>query len=340
VEGFSLPGKRSDRVVLEANTAYWDPQRLPRIRRIVFDHTLSQKEAVDLVKAGEGRVDLVTSLSPLETLRAAESGSAVVVKNRGGLETVFGLFNMRKRGSPWNDLRLRQAANLAINRVDLIRYGARGNGVVIPALLPAQSFGHDPGLAPYPFEPSRARTLVREAGQPTGLAVTLLAPDSLEAQATVVGKMLEQAGFRVDRQVLDAAAFAQKTERGRLDHPAENQTWDIALMRDFDWASSPISLYEYYALDGPLAWLADTPELQRLYDLVLRTVDREKQQDLIRQMERRTHDQAYFLFLYNPIPLYVANKAVSFTPYVDGWLRFAETSVTDQHWSVRNTAKP
>ena len=34
------------------------------------------------------------------------------------------------------------------------------------------------------------------------------------------------------------------------------------------------------------------------------------------------------------------NKAVSFVPYPDGWLRFAETSVTDQHWSVRNAARP
>ena len=108
---------------------------------------------MELVKTGEGRVDLVTELSPLETLRVAQSPFAKVVKNRRSLMTVFGLFNMRKAGSPWRDVRLRQAANLAINREDLIRYATKGNGVIIPALLPAQSFGYDPALAPYAFDP-------------------------------------------------------------------------------------------------------------------------------------------------------------------------------------------
>src|SRR5215510_9126479 len=116
VEGFSTPDKRSDWVVLEANLDYWDHSRFPRLQRIVFDNTLSQKEAVELVKTGEGRVDLVTELSPLETLRVAESPFATVVKNRGSLMTVLGFFNMRKVDSPWRDIRLRQAVNVAINR--------------------------------------------------------------------------------------------------------------------------------------------------------------------------------------------------------------------------------
>src|SRR5215813_12790496 len=94
VEGFSTPDKRSDRVVLEANLAYWDPSRFPRLQRIIFDNTVSQKEAVERVKTAEGRVDLVTDLSPLETLRVAQSPYAQVVKNRASLSTVFGVFNM------------------------------------------------------------------------------------------------------------------------------------------------------------------------------------------------------------------------------------------------------
>ena len=73
MEGFSLPDKRADRIVLEANLDYWDKTRLPRLQRIIFDNTLAQHDAVELVKTGEGRVDLVSGLSPLETLRVAES---------------------------------------------------------------------------------------------------------------------------------------------------------------------------------------------------------------------------------------------------------------------------
>jgi len=56
---------------------------------------------------------------------------------------------------------------------------------------------------------------------------------------------------------------------------------------------------------------------------------------MIHQMERHIRGQAYFLFLYNPIALYAVNKAVEFVPYIDTTLNLAETSVTEQHWSVR-----
>ena len=96
-------------------------------------------------------------------------------------------------------------------------------------------------------------------------------------------------------------------------------------------------LYKYNALGGPYDWIGETPELQRLADQVARTVDREKQRGLIQQMERLTHEQAYFLFLYTPIKLYAVNRAVEFVPYQNGQLILHETSVTDQHWSVRKT---
>jgi ABC-type transport system substrate-binding protein len=238
VEGFSTPEKRSDRVILEANTAYWDRERFPRLQRIVFDNTLGQKEAMELVKTSEGRVDLVSDLSPLETLRVAESPFATVVKNRGSLMTVFGQFNMRKLGSPWCDVRVRQAVNFAINREDLIRYATKGNGVIIPALLPMQSFGYDAALTPYLFDPGKARQLLHDAGYPSGFPVTLIAPEILEVQATVVSKMLEQVGLPVTLTLLDSAAYNRKTFLSHLDQPPEQQSWD----------SLPYTFLSYYEM--------------------------------------------------------------------------------------------
>jgi len=333
VEGFSTPDKRSQVVVLEANTSYWDKSRGPRVRRIVFDNSVSQKEAVELVKSGESRVDLVTEVSPLETLRVAESRHATVVKRRGTHAAVFGRFNMRKPASPWNDLRVREAANLAINRADLVRYAANGNGVIVSALLPGAG---DPGLGPYPFDSRRARDLLREAGHPGGLSITVIAPPDLQPQATVTSKMLEQAGFKPALQVLDATVYTQKTLLSHLDQPAERQTWDIALTLSNDVTNFPaFDIYHWFAIDGPDDWVTEQPELRRLYEQVLATVDPAKQDALIRQMERHTRDQAYVLFLYNPIRLYAVNRGVDFVAYAKAWTRLADTGVTDHHWSLR-----
>jgi peptide/nickel transport system substrate-binding protein len=340
VEGLSIPGKRSDRVVLEANTNYWDQNRFPRVKRIIFDNTLDHREALEHVKTAEGRVDLVTDLSPLETLRVAQSPFAQVVKTRGSFMSVFGLFNMRKTGSPWHDVRLRRAVNVAINRDDLIRYAAKGNGEIIPALLPVHAFGYDPELVPYPFDPNQARDLLRDAGFAEGLAITLIAPEELEIQATVIGKMLEGIGLTVERQVLEATAYNSKVRIDLLDRPAEQQTWDIALTSQTTWANVPLfHFYNNFMIGGVSDWAVEKPELQQLYEEVLRTVDLDRQQALMQQMERHTHDQAYALFLYNPILLSAVNKAVEFVPYRGGSLVLTETGVTAQHWSVREAAR-
>ena len=313
---------------------------MPRLQRIVFDNSVEQKDAVELVKNGEGQVDLVTGLSPLETLRVAQSPFAKVVKTRGSLVTVLGLFNMRKTGSPWQDVRLRQAVNLAINREDLIHYAAKGNGVIIPALVSAQGFGHDPNLAPYPFDPDKTRHLLRAAGYANGLPVRLITTRDLEVQATVVSKTLEHAGFQVALQILDPTTYNRQTLLSHLEQPPEQQAWDIALTAYLDIFNFPVfSLYYWFALDGPYDWVTEQPELRQLYEQALRTVDRERQQEVIRQMERHTRDQAYFLFLYNPIALYAVNKAVEFVPYVSTILNLDETGVTAEHWSVRDGQK-
>jgi ABC-type transport system substrate-binding protein len=165
------------------------------------------------------------------------------------------------------------------------------------------------------------------------LALSLIASEELQVQATVVSKMLEQAGLTVDLQILDGTAFNRKTHLGNLEQP-EDQPWDIALMAYTDVLNFPVfQIYRSYALDGPRNWGIADGKLSQLHDAVLHTVDREQQQALIRQMERYTHAQAYFLFLYNPIQLYAVNKAVAFVPYVT-MLNLAETAVTEAHWSV------
>jgi ABC-type transport system substrate-binding protein len=116
------------------------------------------------------------------------------------------------------------------------------------------------------------------------------------------------------------------------DQPAEHQPWDIVLKSWSDILNFPVfQIYHIFTVDGRYNWVIEQPALRQLREQVLRTLDQENQQALIRQMERHTFEQAYFLFLYNPIQLYAMNKAVEFVPYVKGLLNFAETSVTDEH---------
>jgi hypothetical protein len=63
---------------LEAKMVYWDHGRFPRLHRIIFDNTLDQHHALELIKTGESRVDVVTKLRPIDTSQVAESPFASV----------------------------------------------------------------------------------------------------------------------------------------------------------------------------------------------------------------------------------------------------------------------
>jgi ABC-type transport system substrate-binding protein len=66
-----------------------------------------------------------------------------------------------------------------------------------------------------------------------------------------------------------------------------------------------------------------------------RTVDEAAQDEKMRKMERYLYDRAYAVYIYSPLNLYAVNKEVNFVPQKFLYLRLKETSMTDNHWSVR-----
>ena len=86
-------------------------------------------------------------------------------------------------------------------------------------------------------------------------------------------------------------------------------------------------------------WIEHNPIYEEMWKEMSRTVGIEAQKEKIRQMVQYIYDRAYSLFIYSPITLYAVNKEVNFVPQKNQWLRLKETSVTDNHWSVRAEKK-
>ena len=60
---------RSDRLVLEANTAHWNIERGPRLERVVFRNDVPPDRTLELVCDLEGEVDIVTEVDPADVQR-------------------------------------------------------------------------------------------------------------------------------------------------------------------------------------------------------------------------------------------------------------------------------
>src|SRR5207248_9830480 len=76
--------------------------------------------------------------------------------------TVTGIF-LNPRVSPTNDVRVRQAINYAIDTKSIIQDILDGYGKQVSTWQSSLSFGNDPSLPPYPYDPNKARTLLAAA---------------------------------------------------------------------------------------------------------------------------------------------------------------------------------
>jgi peptide/nickel transport system substrate-binding protein len=82
-------------------------------------------------------------------------------------------FITAKEGTPWKDKRLRQAANYAVNKQAIVDNIYGGQATVASQHAAPISFGYNPDVKPYPYDPAMAKKLLAEAGYPNGIDLTM-----------------------------------------------------------------------------------------------------------------------------------------------------------------------
>jgi len=115
------------------------------------------------------------------------------------------------------DKRVRQALNFAVNKEAILRDILRGTAIVATSpLSPVYGAFHEPNTSRYPFNPERAKTLLREAGYPNGLELTFLVPESGSGMqspvemATVIQANLTAVGVKAKIQTMEWGAYLKK----------------------------------------------------------------------------------------------------------------------------------
>ena len=337
VEGSLRFGKPTKRVVLEAYEEYWDP-RYPGVQRVIFDNKLigTRDEAMRLCMEAESSVDIVSCIRPLDTLRVAESALAKVVKSKDPT-CLHGTFNLRKRVSKLRDIRVRKAINYAINREELKKYAARGNAYGLGGFIPRGAYGYNPNLTLYTYDTSRAKWLLAEAGIPNGFEMKIITHEALKLEAKIISRMLERIGLKMKLEVFTYPELLRKIYIPILDKPPAEQDWDITIFNLQDrWSHAGAILLSFNLIEeSDWRWIMYDPVYEEMWKDMIMRPDREAQEKKLRQMVEYVYDSAYLLFIYSPMTLYAVNKEVNFAPYKNALLNLRETSVTDNHWSVR-----
>ncbi len=159
---------RGDRVVLERFDDYYEGK--PRLEKIVVKTVREDSARVMGLESGD--YDLIVRVPPEEVPRLLREGKLKVDVEQTNMTLLVGMNAAKK---PFDDVRVRQALNYAIDRKSIVEKIYQGLATVVPTVVGPRETGYA-DLKPYPYDPARAKKLLAEAGYPNGFKTTLWTP--------------------------------------------------------------------------------------------------------------------------------------------------------------------
>jgi peptide/nickel transport system substrate-binding protein len=201
------------------------------------------------------------------------------------------------------DRRVREAANLAVNKEEVVQRIFGGYAKVAQGqLLQPGVFGYNENIKAVPFDPERARALIRQAGF-EGAEAVIGSVAATQPLATAVAGYLNNVGLRSRVQIYEFPVFVPQITT-KSDNPLVSFRTDYFALRDFDGAAAsfgvrPPGFQDYFPNE----------EFDRLYLQQRTELDQEKRKQQIFRMAELMREEYPAIFIaYQDFPALSSKK--------------------------------
>lgn len=288
---------KGDRVVLQANENYWRGK--PKIDKVTIKAVPEASARVAALQAGQA--DIVVNVPP-ESVDLVNRSANSKVLAATALRNVTIVFDSRT--PPFNDVRVRQALNYAVDKESLIKNVLGGRGEIQASTTHALTANHNEALKPYPYDPQKAKELLAQAGFPNGFEIEFHHPTGrwikdVEVTQAVAG-MLEKVGVRSKLSTGEYGNFFTTWSKGEFKGMTMIGTLNLVE------PDQVVQLFLYSK--GTWPHYSKDPKLDAMYLEELQTMDPAKRSKMLKDMEAYIRDQAPWLFLYFQSDIYGVNK--------------------------------
>lgn len=247
-----------------------------------------------VLKLQAGEVDAAIDI-PLNQLQALGRDGKIKTAVANVFRTDFVLMNTRKK--PFDDQRVRQALNYAIDKEGLVKALLYGTGKVSNSPMPPMAYA-DPNLKPYPHDIAKAKALLAEAGYKDGFKTSLLV-DSGKPLHRQVGQALQaalkQIGVTADIRLVEGGTHWTTTKSGDYEMAVSLATSDTI---------DPDQLVGFLLVNPERANAYHTEwkdeRVNALYEKERVTADGPERGKMFQEIIRLAHDGAPSVFLFYP----------------------------------------
>jgi peptide/nickel transport system substrate-binding protein len=191
--------------------------------------------------------------------------------------------------SPWHDLRVRQALNYAIDRQALSEQQTLGMSPPTANIVP-RAFEFALPIEAYPYNPQKAKQLLKEAGYPNGFdAGEITSGPPYHSLAEGVANYLQAVGIRVKMRPMERAAIIAALKEKKLTGLTSGGSGTLG--------NAATRLEPYVLSWGEFARIG-YPDIDELYKQQLAERDHQKREALLHQIQRLVHERAMYAPLY------------------------------------------
>ncbi len=230
------------------------------------------------------------------------------VYSRPGLNCYY--LGMNCRRPPFNDVRVRRAMNLAIDRKRILDTVFEKRGVLAIGPIPPQLWkyvGPPAASEGYPYDPAEARRLIRAAGaEGRHISLYISADPEVLDIVEVIADYLKKAGIDVGIVQLDWSAFKETLNKGEADAFWLSWWADYPDPEDFLF---PLFDSANFGAAGNRTWYRDT-FVDATIERAQRTVDERKRERLYRRADDRIIRDAPWVFMWHRSDFYVVSERV------------------------------
>ena len=284
--------------MLDRNEEYWGTP--PGLQTLVFRPIPEPTARVAALLSGE--VDMIVVVPP-DAIESIKSDPNLTYEQGPSLHYWF--IQLNSQEPPFDDVRVRQAVNYAVDKESLATDILAGSAVPATQPMPAANWSYNPDVVGYPYDPERARELLAEAGYPDGFQANMIIPQSgsgmmipVQMNEYIQGN-LRDVGIEVGIQSYEWVSYLGIWGQGlNADVTMGNQS----IMASDPYVANFLLSGAFTPAEG--GWnigYYENPEVDALLAEALATPDREARAEIYHQAWAMITEDAPWIFVVNDL---------------------------------------
>ncbi|TLS38728.1 glutathione ABC transporter substrate-binding protein [Pseudalkalibacillus caeni] len=284
-----------DHLSVEKNEDYWQ-DGLPKLDGITFKPVPENGSRVAMLQTGEA--DYIYPV-PTEQANEIQGKDGIVIESDPSIIVRYMSMNTNKE--PFNDLKVRQAINYAINKEAFVKVVMQGFGSELDSVIAPNTQFYSK-QDPYKYDIEKAKQLLKEAGYENGFEATIWGSNNSSTMKGMefLQQQLSQVGIKLDVEPMESGTMSDKIWSVENPEDAEIELyyggWSPST-GDADWGIRPLLGGESFPPQSYNTAYYKNDKADKLINDALQTADPDVREKAYADVQKILWEDAPWAFL-------------------------------------------